>query len=225
MEYLLNSIKYSLYVHDKVFWLKELSTTVQSAAVFFLLRWCLRRNYEEGFIYLMTFVCFIGIFILPVGYWSDNDIFKFIIPGCLLLQLNHNSRNNNFLLVLVLFLYFFSSYEFYRGFHKVLQSIASHFFIVICVVIAQKINFFATIFISIVIGILVNYIGYYGPSGTNDFLVNTGIISLAIKGIAVYTKSENFENFLITFWIVLLFFAYFGSWIFYFVGPKFPFCY
>lgn len=54
---------------------------------------------------------------------------------------------------------------------------------------AAKEEILATIFVSSIIGILINYVGYYGPSGTNDFFINSGIISLSIKGIAVYTKN------------------------------------
>ncbi|MDR4509692.1 MAG: hypothetical protein MRJ65_15920 [Candidatus Brocadiaceae bacterium] len=172
----------------------------------------------------MTFVCFVGIFALFLGYWSDNDIFKYFLPSCLLLHLYRKKMNSDFALFVTLFIYIVSSYEYYRGFYAILISTASHFFIVVCIMIAKE-ELFATIFISGIIGILINYVGYYGPSGTNDFLINSGIISLSIKGIAVYTKNVRYDAFLTLFWATLLCFAYFGSWIFYFMGPLHTFYY
>lgn len=218
MEFILNIIKYKFYVHDKMFWLKELLTTIESVIVFLLsLRYLLKNRVDE-IIFLMTFICFLGIFALFFGYWSDNDIFKFILPSCLLLHLYRKKRDSDFVLFVILLIYIASSYEYYRGFNAILISIASHFFIVVCI-IAAKNNTFVTIFVSTVIGVFINYIGYYGPSGTNDFIVNSGIIGLAVKSLSIYTRNNRYDIFLTLFWITLLFFAYFGSWIFYLIEP------
>ncbi|MCF6150238.1 MAG: hypothetical protein E3K37_16480 [Candidatus Kuenenia sp.] len=220
MEFLLHIIKYMFYIHDNVFWLKELSTTVQSIVIFLLAWRYLSRGRTDQLIFLMTCVCFVGIFALFFGYWSDNDIFKFFLPSCLLLHL-YQKRDNKFALFAVLIIYIYSSYEYYRGFNAILTSIASHFFIVVCIIVAKE-EIFATIFVSAIIGILINYVGCYGPSGTNDFYINSGIIGLSIKGIALYTKNNKYDTFLTLFWVTLLWFAYFGSWIFYLTEPICP---
>lgn len=214
MEFIINIIKYKFYIHHNVFWIKELSTTIESFVIFLLSLRYLLKNRVEGLILLMAFICFLGIFTLFFGFWSDNDIFKFILPSCLLLHLYREKRDSDFALFVVLLIYIASSYEYYRGFNAILKSIISHFFIVVCI-IAAKNNIFATIFTGTLIGILINYIGYYGPSGTNDFFVNSGIVSLAVKSLSIYTRNNRYDTFLMLFWITLLFFAYFGSWIFY----------
>jgi hypothetical protein len=96
-------------------------------------------------------------------------------------------------------------------------SILSHLLISYLIFIARK-GICLSIFISILIGLLYNYIGDIASPGTNDNLVNPMLIALYAKGIDFYMKKEDYTFFLKYFWIVLLCFAYFGNWIFYYVS-------
>ena len=78
---------------------------------------------------------------------------------------------------------------------------------------------YISLFISVVIGILINLIGNNYPLGTNDVLINPALITLIVKGLEFYTKNNKYADFLKSFGITLSCFAFFGSWIFHYIKP------
>lgn len=223
IELLLDGIEYLFYIYEGVFWLKECFTALQSFAIFLFVRWILRVHHREQlFLYLGAIIGVVCIFLGDIGYLSDNDILKLIAPTSLLLLIYNKNRENDVILLLFLIPYFITSYEFYRSFYAAIQSILSHFLIIFCIVIIAKENVYISLFISIVIGILINLIGSNSPPGTNDLLVNPALITLVVKGLEFYTNNNKYNEFLKSFWLTLLCFAYFGSWIFHCIKPVCP---
>jgi len=102
-----------------------------------------------------------------------------------------------------------------------MMSIVSHALVISSIVIVKQ-NMYLSLFISAVIGILINFIGANYPPGTNDILLNPALITLAAKGLEHYTKDNRYTDFLKSFWATLMCFAYFGSWAFHYIKPVFP---
>lgn len=219
MELILDSIESLIYIYEEIFWLKECITTLQSLFVFLLVWWIVRLDYRVALLlYLSTFIGVACIFLGDIGYWSDNDVLKLIAPASLFLLVYNKSQNKNALLFIILIPYLITSYEFYRSFPAVIESVISHALIIFSIVIAKR-NVYISLFISVAIGILINFIGNNYPPGTNDILINPALITLAVKGLEFYTKNGKYTEFLKSFWITLLCFAYFGSWIFHHIKP------
>jgi hypothetical protein len=172
-------------------------------------------------LYLGTFIGVACIFFGDIGYWSDNDVLKLIAPASLFFLTYNKKQNNDAILFIFLVPYFLTSYEFYRSSHYVIMSIVSHALVISSIVIVKQ-NIYLSLFISAVIGIIINYIGATSPPGTNDILLNPAFITLAAKGLEFYTKDNRYTDFLKSFWATLLCFAYFGSWAFHYIKPGCP---
>lgn len=223
MGLILDYIEALIYIHEEVFWLKECFTTAKSFVVFLFVWWILKFDFREQLLlYTGATIGVACIFFGDIGYLSDNDILKLIAPTSLFL-LTYNNKNNNNDSILFIFLipYFITSFEFYRSFYTAIQSIGSHLIIIFCIIIAKE-NFYISLFISVIIGLLINLIGYNSPPGTNDLLVNPALITLITKGLEYYTKNVKYTDFLKSFWTTLLCFAYFGSWAFHYIKPMCP---
>ncbi len=222
MEFILDIIEDLVYIYEEVFWLKECLMTAKSLFIFFLVWLITRLDYrEEMFLYLGTFIGVICIFFGDIGYLSDNDVLKLIAPTSLFLLTYYNNRNSDFILSMFLVPYFITSYEFYRSFYVVIESIISHALIIFSIIMVKE-NRYLSLFISVIIGILINLIGYNSPPGTNDVLINPALITLAAKGLESYTRNSKYTDFLKSFWATLLCFAFFGSWIFHHIKPMCP---
>ncbi|MDO8142226.1 MAG: hypothetical protein Q6358_12060 [Candidatus Brocadiales bacterium] len=222
MELILDSLESLIYVYEEIFWLKECFAILKSLIVFLLVWWIMRLRYRmELILYLGTIVGVACIFFGDIGYWSDNDVLKLIAPASLFLLTYNKKPNNDAILFIFLVPYFLTSYEFYRSSHYVVMSLVSHALIISGIVIIKQ-NTYLSLFISAVIGIIINYIGANYPPGTNDILVNPALITLAVKGIEQYTKNNKYTDFLKSFWATLLCFAYFGSWAFHYIKPNCP---
>ena len=222
MELVIDGIEDLIYIYEEVFWLKECLTALQALVVFLLVWWIVRFDYRQAFLlYLSTFIGVACIFLGDIGYWSDNDVLKLIAPTSLFLLLYNKNQNKDVLLLIILIPYFVTSYEFYRSFSTVIESLVSHTLIIFSIVIAKR-NMYISLFISVVIGILINLIGNNYPPGTNDVLINPALITLIVKGLEFYTKNNKYADFLKSFWITLSCFAFFGSWIFHYTKPICP---
>lgn len=222
MELILDALESLFYIYEEVFWLKECFMTLKSLLVFLLVWWVVRLEYKLTII--LYIACFIGvacIFFGDIGYWSDNDVLKLIAPTSLFLLAYNKNRDNDIILLLFLIPYFVTSYEFYRSAHYVLMSLVSHALVIASIVIVKQ-NMYFSLFISAVVGVLINFIGANYPPGTNDILMNPALITLAIKGLEFYTKDVRYNDFLKSFWATLLCFAYFGSWAFHYIKPICP---
>ncbi len=223
MELIINFIEDMLYIHEEIFWLKECFMTLKSALIFFLVRWIMKLEHKVTFLlYLASFIGVACIFFGDIGYLSDNDVLKLIGPTTLFLLLAYNkNKDGDYILFIFLIPYLITSYEFYRSWPLVIESLGSHALIIFSIVIVKE-NLYLSLFISAVIGILINLIGYNTAPGTNDILVNPALITLATKGLERFTKDRKYSEFLKAFWITLVCFAYFGSWIFHSVKPGCP---
>ena len=126
MELVIDGIEDLIYIYEEVFWLKECLTALQSLVVFLLVWWIVRFDYRLAFLlYLSTFIGVACIFFGDIGYWSDNDVLKLIAPASLFLLLYNKNQNKDVLLLIILIPYFVTSYEFYRSFSTVIESLAS----------------------------------------------------------------------------------------------------
>ena len=222
MELILDSLESLIYIYEEVFWLKECFAILKSLIVFVLVWWIMRLQYRMTLLlYLGTFIGVACIFLGDIGYWSDNDVLKLIAPASLFLLAYNKKQNNDALLFIFLIPYFITSYEFYRSSYYVMMSIVSHALVISSIVIVKQ-NMYLSLFISAVIGILINFIGANYPPGTNDILLNPALITLAAKGLEHYTKDNRYTDFLKSFWATLMCFAYFGSWAFHYIKPVFP---
>lgn len=220
-EVILNFIKNLAYIYEEIFWLKECLTVIESLFVFFLVRLAVKSGYrKELLLYIGMFIGVACIFLGDLGYFSDNDVLKFIAPTSLFLVAYYNKQDKDSVLFMFLIPYFITSFEFYRSFFAALESIATHTLIIFSVIFAKE-NRYLSLLISVIIGIFINYIGSLSPPGTNDILVNPALITLASKGFESYTKNNKYTDFLKTFWTTLLCFAFFGSWIFHYTKPMF----
>lgn len=221
-EYILDIIESLIYIYEEVFWLKECFMAAKSIFVFFLVWLITKLDYrQELFLYLGAFIGVICIFFGDIGYLSDNDVLKLIAPASLYLLTYYQNRDSDLVLCMFLVPYFITSYEFYRSFPVVIQSIISHTLIIFSISIAKD-NRYLSLSLSVLIGILINLIGYNSPPGTNDVLVNPALITLATKGLEFYSKNSKYTDFLKSFWATLLCFAFFGSWIFHHIKPLSP---
>lgn len=202
------------YLYE-VFWLKELFLTLQSIAVFVLVRWFISLKYRVVLLlFLSAFVgCACNSF-GDMGYWNDNDTLKHIAPATLYLIIKEKDSEFNVALFAFLSPFFLLSCEFYGSFVFAIACILSHSIILLFIFLARN-NIYLTIFISIIIGVLYSYIGDIAAPGMNDILVNAVLITLSLKWIDHYTKKSRYNFFLKNFWIVLCCFAYLGSWAFY----------
>ena len=222
MDPILDTIEGILYIHGEVFWLKECITAFESALIFLFFRWVISWNSRQAvLLFLSTIIGIACIFLGDTGYWSDNDVLKFIAPISLFLLVNNKNRQNNALLFIFLVPYFFTSYEFCRSFFEVIGSIVSHALIIFCITLVKKYRYLS-LGISATIGVLINLIGNNSPPGTNDIFMNPAIITLAVKGIEYHTKNTKYTDFLKSFWATLVCFAFFGSWIFHYIKPFCP---
>ena len=222
MELILDSLESLIYIYEEVFWLKECFAILKSLIVFVLVWWIMRLQYRMTLLlYLGTFIGVACIFFGDIGYWSDNDVLKLIAPASLFLLAYNKKQNKDAILFIFLIPYFITSYEFYRSSYYVMMSIVSHALVISSIVIVKQ-NMYLSLFISAVIGILINFIGANYPPGTNDILLNPALITLAAKGLEHYTKDNRYTDFLKSFWATLMCFAYFGSWAFHYIKPVFP---
>lgn len=221
MEVILNFIKNLAYIYEEVFWLKECLTIMESLFVFSVVWLVMKLDYrKELLLYIGTFIGVVCIFLGDTGYFSDNDVLKFIAPTSLFLIAYYNKQDKDSALFMFLIPYFITSYEFYRSFFAALESIVTHTLIIFSIIFVKE-NRYLFLLISIIIGIFINSIGYSSPPGTNDILVNPALITLATKGLEFYTKNNKYTDFLKTFWTTLLCFAFLGSWIFHYTKPLF----
>lgn len=222
MEFLFDLFEDLIFVYEEIFWLKECLTTLKSLVVFALVWFIVRLDYkEELLLYLAAIIGVACIFLGDIGYLSDNDVLKFIAPTSLFLLTYKKKQNSDLLLFIFIVPHFVTSYEFYRSFSYVIESIGSHLLIILVICIAKD-NVYSSLLVSVIIGILINLIGYSSPPGTNGILVNPALITLVIKGIEFYTKNSRYTDFLKAFWATLVCFAFFGSWIFHHISPLCP---
>ena len=221
-ELIIDFIEDLIYIYEEVFWLKECFMTLKSLFVFLLVWLIMKFEYRITLLlYLASFIGVACIFFGDIGYLSDNDVLKLIAPTTLFLVAFNKSKDNEFILFIFLIPYFLTSYEFYRSLPLVIESTVSHTLIILSIFIVKE-NLYLSLFISAVIGILINLVGYNSPPGTNDILMNPALITLVTKGLEYYTKNKRYTEFLKSFWITLLCFAYFGSWIFHYIKPNCP---
>lgn len=222
MEFILQLIESLLYIHGEVFWLKECLTAFKSLLIFLFFWWIISWNSRQVVLLcLSTVIGVASIFLGDIGYLSDNDVLKLIAPITFFLLVYSKDRKNDVLLLIFLIPYFVTSYEFYRHFFAVIESVVSHALVIFCITLAKE-NKYLSLLVSTAIGILINYIGYHTQPGTNDILMNPALITLIVKGLEFYTKNNKYTAFLKSFWATLLCFAFFGSWIFHHIKPIFP---
>ena len=222
MKLILTTIEDLLYIHEEVFWLKECFTAFKSLLIFLFVRWVISWNSRQVvLLFLSANIGVACIFLGDIGYLSDNDVLKLIAPVSLFLLIYNKDQKNNALLFIFLIPYFVTSYEFYRHFFALVQSIASHSLVIFCITLVKG-NRYLSLLVSTAIGVLINSIGINSPPGTNDILMNPALITLVVKGIEYYTKNNKYTDFLKSFWATLLCFAFFGSWIFHYIKPFCP---
>ncbi|KAB2833139.1 MAG: hypothetical protein F9K48_09060 [Candidatus Brocadia sp.] len=222
MEFILQFIESLLYINEDVFWLKECLIAFKSLLIFFFFWWIIRWDSRQVVLVCLSTVIGVAcIFLGDIGYLSDNDILKLIAPISFYLLVCRKDQQDDVLLFIFLIPYFVTSYEFYRHFIALLESIGSHVLIIFCITLVKG-NKYLSLLVSTVIGILINYIGYQTPPGTNDIVMNPALITLIVKGLQFYTKNNKYTAFLKSFWATLLCFAFFGSWIFHYIKPICP---
>lgn len=214
MEFITTNFENLIYIYEHIFWLKECLTLLQSALVFLLVLWILRRKQKiEFLLYLSACIGIACVYFGDNEYWSDNDILKFIAPASLYFFYNTNGEERNAILFAFLTPYSIISYEFYRGLEFAIASILSHSLVIFSIIIAKN-TYYLSLFISVVVGLLFNYIGATTSPGTNDLFINPVLLTLATIWLEIYKKNPLYTNFLKIFWITLICFAYFGSWLF-----------
>ncbi|KHE92446.1 MAG: hypothetical protein K8F52_01905 [Candidatus Scalindua rubra] len=218
MEFVIDVINNLAYIHEN-FWFKETLLILQSFIVFALVWWFATLKHGNKLLLFLSAIIGCASSILgDLGYWNDNDVLKHIAPASLyLIGINDKERRNGILLFAFLFPFFVITYEPYRSILIALFSILSHFLIYAFIILARK-SICLSLFFSILIGLLYIYIGNIASPGTNDILVNPVLITLYTRCFDYYTENDKYTLFLKYFWIVLLCFAYFGNWIFYFLS-------
>ncbi len=219
MKFITTNFENLIYIYEHIFWLKECLTLLQSGLVFLLVLWILRRKQKiEFLLYLSACMGIVCVYFGDNEYWSDNDILKFIAPASLYFFYNAKGKERNVLLFAFLTPYSIISYEFYRGLEFAIASLTSHFLVIFSIIIAKN-TYCLSLFISVVVGLLFNYIGVTAPPSTSELFINPALITLATIWLEIYRKNPLYTNFLKIFWITLICFAYFGSWLFYFIQP------
>lgn len=215
---MIDILKDLAYFYKEVFWVKELFTILQSIVVFTLVLWFVSLKHRVILLlFLSAFIVCACNYFGDLGYWNDNDVLKHIAPASLYLILRDKDSEFNVLLFAFLSPFFILSCDFYTSIVFAAAFFLSHLVIILFISIARN-NMYLSIFISIIIGVLYSYIGNIAAPGVNDILVNPALITLSLKGIDSYTKNNKYNLFLKYFWTVLLCFAYFGSWFFYFTS-------
>ncbi len=222
MEFILQFIESLLYINEDVFWLKECLIAFKSLLIFFFFWWIIRWDSRQVVLVCLSTVIGVAcIFLGDIGYLSDNDILKLIAPISFYLLVCRKDQQDDVLLFIFLIPYFVTSYEFYRHFIALLESIGSHVLIIFCITLVKG-NKYLSLLVSATIGVLINYIGIQTPPGTNDIVMNPALITLIVKGLEFYTKNNKYTAFLKSFWATLLCFAFLGSWIFHYIKPICP---
>ncbi|MEK7700207.1 MAG: hypothetical protein AAB332_07365, partial [Planctomycetota bacterium] len=209
---------------EVVFWLKECFTVGVSLLVFLFVWRIVVLGYDrEILLYVSAFIGAACIMMGDMEYWSSNDILKLIAPISLLLLAHKKKQESDVMLFIFLVPYFFTSYAFhiYKNFYYGGVSLLTIPFIIFCIALAKQ-NRALSVFISIAVGILINLIGINCEPGINDILINPALITLAVRGLEFRTKDPRYTGFLKIFWITLICFAFFGSWIFHYLEPILP---
>lgn len=211
---MLHTIEQLINTYGDIFWLKELFTTLISLMVFLLLWWRVRHEYSTTApLYLGTFIGVTCIFLGDMGYLSDNDILKLLAPTSLFLLMYKRKRDGDLMLLLFLVPYLVTSFEFYRGLPYGVIAIMSHSIILSFIALVKQ-NKYLSIFISAVIGVLINLVGVCYSPGTNDIFMNPALITLSVRGVELQTKNPRYTNYLRLYWLTLICFAFSGSWVF-----------
>jgi len=209
-----DAVKHLMEICDEVFWLKECITTFISFVIFLIVWGLLRLRFGAGALLVVgTFIGFACIFLDGVDFWSSNDILKLLAPTAVFLLANKKKQDSDIFLYIFLVPYLLTSYEFYRSFPHGAVSVMSHAMILLSIAFVKK-NMPLSFITSATVGILINLLGVQASPGTNDIFVNPALITLAVRGLEFQTKNPRYTEFLKLFWLTLVFFAYFGSWVF-----------
>ena len=209
-----DAAKHLMEVCDEVFWLKESVTTLISFIILFIVWGLVRLGFGAGALLAVgTFIGFGCIFLDGIEYWSSNDILKLLAPTAVFLLANKKKQDSDIFLYIFLVPYLLTSYEFYRSVPHGAVSVMSHAMILLSIAFVKK-NMPLSFLTSAAVGILINLLGVNAAPGTNDIFVNPALITLAVRGLEFRTKNPRYTEFLKSFWLTLVFFAYFGSWVF-----------
>ncbi|MBM4054163.1 MAG: hypothetical protein FJ264_05720 [Planctomycetes bacterium] len=219
MKFITNNFTHLIYVYEHIFWLKECLTILQSVLIFLLVLWILRRKQKiEFLLYLSACIGIACVYFGDNEYWSENDILKIVSLTSLYLCYKIKGPERHMVLFAFLGPYFIISYEFYRSLEATKISFIAHTLLLFGIIIAKN-TFALSLFISIVVGILFNYIGTIFPPSTSELFVNPALITVIITWLEKYKKNPLYANFLKIFWLTLACFAYFGSWLFHYIQP------
>ncbi len=209
-----DAVKHLMEMCDEVFWLKESVTTLISFIILLIVWGLARLGFGAGALLVVgTFIGFACIFLDGVDFWSSNDILKLIAPTAVFLLSNKKKQDSDILLYIFLVPYLLTSYEFYRSIPHGAMSVMSHAMILFSIAFVKK-NMPLSFLTSATVGILINLLGVNASPGTNDIFVNPALITLAVRGFEFRTRNPRYTEFLKSFWLTLVFFAYFGSWVF-----------
>ena len=214
MVFIITSFERLLYIYEHIFWLKELLTLLQSTFFFLLVVWSLRSKQKIEILFFLS-ACIGGacVYFGDNEYWSDNDILKFIAPSSLYICFRTQENERYSALSAFLGPYALVSYEFYRGMEFTLISIVIYALVVTGIIIVKS-SFSLSLSVSVIIGLCFNYIGIVAPPSTSELLLNPAITALATIGVGRYYNNPLYVYFLKIFWLTLVCFAYFGSWMF-----------
>lgn len=217
-----DAVKHLMETCDEVFWLKECVTTFISFVIFLIVWGLLRLGFGAGALLVVgTFIGFACIFLDGVEYWSSNDILKLLAPTAVFLLANKKKQDSDIFLYIFLVPYLLTSYEFYRSFPHGVLSVMSHALILLGIAFVKR-NVPLSFFTSATVGILINLIGIQTSPGTNDIFINPALITLSVRGVEFQTKNPRYTEFLKSFWLTLVCFAYFGSWVFHHLKVVYP---
>lgn len=209
-----DAVKHLMEMCDEVFWLKESVTTLISFIILLIVWGLVRLGFGAGALLVVgTFIGFGCIFLDGVDFWSSNDILKLLAPTAVFLLANKKKQDSDVFLYIFLVPYLLTSYEFYRSVPHGAMSVMSHAMILLSIAFVKK-NMPLSFLTSATVGILINLLGVNASPGTNDIFVNPALITLAVRGIEFRTRNPRYTEFLKSFWLTLVFFAYFGSWVF-----------
>ena len=210
-----DAVKHLMEMCDEVFWLKESVTTLISFIILLVVWGLVRLGFGAGALLVVgTFIGFGCIFLDGVDFWSSNDILKLLAPTAVFLLANKKKQDSDVFLYIFLVPYLLTSYEFYRSVPHGAMSVMSHAMILISIAFVKK-NMPLSFMTSATVGVLINLLGINASPGTNDIFVNPALITLAVRGLESKTKNPRYTEFLKSFWLTLVFFAYFGSWVYY----------
>ncbi len=219
---LFDMTKHLAWVCDEVFWFKECFTILISLAVFLIVWGIIRLGFGVGALLLVgTIIGFVCIFLDGVEYWSSNDILKLIAPTSVFLLTHKKKQDSDIMLYIFLVPYLLTSYEFYRSFYHGVLSVFSHAMILFSIALVKR-NMSLTFFTSATVGMLINLLGIQASPGTNDIFVNPSLITLSVRGLEFHTKNPRYTEFLKSFWLTLVCFAYCGSWVFHHIKIVYP---